>query len=176
MGDKMAFIGIIAESKNEMQIKRILECNLNRVNKEHTVIIINDKSIDNIRNIRFETILVMNLEEITEGKEIIHEIFKNTKYLIINIDMNYEGLEIINNMKLNVITFGFNQKATITASSIEENLLLCLQRKIIDVKQNILEPQEISATIRNKKLLSSPHNLMGIASILLVYGKKEIIF
>lgn len=172
----MAFIGIIAVSKSELQIKRILENNLNNVNKEHTVIIINDKSIDNIRNIRFETILVMSLEEITNGRNIVHDLFKNTKYLIINSDMNNEELEIINNMKLNVITFGFNQKATITASSIEESLLLCLQRKILDINQKTLEPQEISAKIRNKKLLNSPHNLMGIASTLLVYGKKEIFF
>ena len=39
----MAFIGIIAESKNEAQIKRILDNNLNSPNKEHTVVIINDK-------------------------------------------------------------------------------------------------------------------------------------
>ena len=172
----MAFIGIIAESKNEMQIKRILDNNLNNVNKEHTVIAINDKSIDNIRNIRFETILVMTLDEITQNREIINELFKNTKYLVINSDVNYESLEIINNMKLNVITFGFNQKATITASSVEENLMICVQRKIIDINKNILEPQEISVKIISKKLLNNTHNSMGIASILLIYGEKEIFF
>ena len=172
----MAFIGIIAESKNEMQIKRILDNNLNSPNKENTVIIINDKSIDNIRNIRFETILIMSLEEITEKKEAMNELFKNAKYIVINSDINNNNLEIINNMKLNVITFGFNQKSTITASSVEENLMLCLQRKIIDINKNVLEPQEIQVKIFNKKLLNNTHNSMGVASILLIYGKKEIIF
>ena len=57
----MSFIGVIADSKNEMQIKRTLDNSLNSVNKEHTVITINDKSVDNIKNIRFETILVILL-------------------------------------------------------------------------------------------------------------------
>ena len=171
----MAFIGIIAESKNEAQIKRILDNNLNSPNKEHTVVIINDKSIDNIRNIRFETILVINLDEMTEKKEILNELFKNTKYLVINSDID-NNLEIINNIKSNVITFGFNQKATITASSVEESLMLCLQRKIIDINKNVLEPQEIQVKILNKKMSNNTNNSMGIASILLIYGKNEIIF
>lgn len=171
----MAFIGIIAESKNEAQIKRILDNNLNSPNKEHTVVIINDKSIDNIRNIRFETILIISLEEIIEKKEIINELLKNTKYLVINSDID-NNLEIINNIKSNVITFGFNQKATITASSVEESLMLCLQRKIIDINKNVLEPQEIQVKILNKKMSNNTNNSMGIASILLIYGKNEIIF
>lgn len=171
----MAFIGIIAESKNEMQIKRILENNLNSPNKEHTIIVINDKSIENIKTIKFETILVITLDEITND-EVINELFEKTKYLIINTDMDISNLEVINNMKLKVITFGFNQKATITASSVEENTMLCLQRSITDVNGNILEPQEIEVKTINKKLSNSTHNIMAIASILLIYGKKEIFF
>ncbi len=171
----MAFIGIIAESKNEMQIKRILDNNLNSPNKEHTVIVINNKSIENIRNIRFETILVITLEELT-SKEEINKLLKNTKYLVINSDMRNNELELINNMKLNVITFGFNQKSTITASSVEESLMLCLQRKIVDVNKNVLEPQEILVKEIGKKLSNNTHNVMGIASILLIYSKKEIFF
>ncbi len=82
-------------------------------------------------------------------------------------------LELINNMKLIVITFGFNQKATITASSVEEELILCLQRKLIDVNKNVLEPQEIGV---KKISQNNTHNIMGIASILLIYSKKEIFF
>lgn len=171
----MSFIGVIAESKNEMQIKRILDNNLNSPNKEHTIIVINDKSIENVKNIKFETILVITLDEIT-NKDMINELFEKTKYLIINTDMKISNLELINNMKLKVITFGFNQKATITASSVEENMMLCLQRSIVDIKENVIEPQEIEVKIINKKLSNSTHNVMAIASILLIYGKKEIIF
>lgn len=172
----MAFIGVIAESKNEMQIKKIISKNLNSENKEHTVITINSKSIDNIKNIRFETILVISLEELSKKYSAINEILKNAKYLVINSDIDENNLEFINNTKVNAITFGFNQKATITASSVEDNLMLCIQRKIIDVNRNILEPQEIEIKNNNEKLSNSSHNAMGIASILLIYGKKEIIF
>lgn len=136
---------------------------------------INDKSIENIKNIRFETILVINLGMVLEKKEALDELFENSKYLIVNADME-KGLDIINNMKLNVITFGFNSKSTITTSSVEDNFLICLQRKIVNVDKEIIEPQEIEVKISNKRLLNCTHNLMGIASILLIYGKKEINF
>ncbi len=172
----MSFVGVITENKNEIQVKRILDNNLNSINKEHTVITINNKSIDNIKNIRFETVLIISLKELIDKNESINEILKNTKYLIINSDIDNDSLKLINNTTLNVITFGFNQKSTITASSVEENLMLCIQRKIIDINKNILEPQEIKVKIINKRLSNSTHNAMGIASVLLIYGKKEIIF
>jgi len=172
----VAFIGVISETKNEMQIKRILDNKLNSINKKHTVISINEKNVDNMRNIRFETILVINLEEIIVKKEILNELFKNTKYLIINSDMNSKELEIINNLNLNVITFGFNPKASITASSVEDKLIICLQRKLIDINKNELEPGEIEVKIIGKKFKNNTHNSMGIASILLIYGEKEIFF
>lgn len=171
----MAFIGIIADSKQESVLKRILDNRLNRINKEHTIIAINDKSIDNIKNIRFETILVMELNKIKDKQKLLNELFKNSKYLVINADMD-SSLEIVNNMKLNIITFGFNSKSTITASSVEENFLICVQRKIENINKEVLEPQEIEVKILEKKLSNSSHNLMGIASILLIYGKNEIIF
>ena len=171
----MAFIGIIADSKQESVLKRILDNRLNRINKEHTIIAINDKSIDNIKNIRFETILVMELNKIKDKQKLLNELFKNSKYLVINADMD-SSLEIVNNMKLNIITFGFNSKSTITASSVEENFLICVQRKIENINKEVLEPQEIEVKILEKKLSNSSHNLKGIASILLIYGKNEIIF
>ena len=60
----MAFIGVIAENKDEVNIKRILENNLNAINKKHTIILINEKSIENIRNIKFDSILAISLKNI----------------------------------------------------------------------------------------------------------------
>ncbi len=172
----MAFIGIIADDKNELQIKRFLERMLNYPTKEHTVIIINDKSVENMRNIKFQTILVMTLDEINDKKEIISKLLKNAEYLVINADIDKGSLKLINNMQLNVITFGFNQKATITASSVEENLMICLQRKIVDVNKKTIEPQEIVIKTISPKMLNNSHNAMGIGTILLIYGKNEINF
>lgn len=171
----MAFIGIIVDSKYESGLKRILENRLNTPNKEHTIIAINDKSIDNIKNIRFETILIMDLSKVLAKQVVLNDLFKNLKYLVINADME-SSLEAIEEMKLNVITFGFNSKSTITASSVEEDFIICLQRNIVDVNSKMIEPQEIEVKITDKKLSNNSHNLMGIASILLIYGKKEIFF
>lgn len=170
----MAFIGIIADIKYETGLKKILDNRLNRLNKEHTIIAINDKNIENIKNIRFETILVIDLKQVKDKFKELNELFKNSKYIVINADIE-EDLKLINNMKLNVITFGFNSKSTITTSSVEDNLI-CLQRKIENISKEILEPQEFEVKIIDKKLSSHHHNLMGIASILLIYGRKEIIF
>lgn len=172
---QMAFIGIIADTKYESGLKRILENKLNTPNKEHTIIAINAKSIDNIKNIRFETILIMNLNKVEEKKEVLNELFKNSKYLVINADMESK-LILTEDMKVNVITFGFNSKSTITASSVEESFIICLQRNLVDINCNTLEPQEIQVKIMEKKLLNNSHNIMGIASILLIYGREENFF
>ena len=171
----MAFIGIIADSKYEMQIKRVLESKLNSQNKEHTIIAINDKSINNIKNIRFETILVMDLSKVEASSESLNELLKNVKYLAINADME-SSLEVVNNKELNIITFGFNSKATIIASSVEENFIISVQRKIVDINKKTIEPQEIEIKIKEKRLANNSHNLMGVASILLIYGKSETFF
>ena len=174
-GKNMAFIGIIANSKHEIQIKRALESKLNSLNKEHTIIPINEKSINNIKNIRFETILLIDLEKVQNEISLLNEIFENSRYLVVNADM-YSSLDFINNMKLNIITFGFNSKSTITASSVENNFIICLQRNLVDINCNTLEPQEIQVKIMEKKLLNNSHNIMGIASILLIYGREENFF
>jgi len=177
MGEKtkVSFIGIIADSKYESYIKRILDNSLNRKLKTHTIIAINEKSIENIKNIKFETILIMDLEGVKEKEYVLNEMFQKAKYLVINADME-STLESINNMQLNIITFGFNSKSSITASSVEENFLICLQRNIVDINGEVIEPQELEVKIIDKKLSNSSHNIMGIASILLIYGNKEIFF
>ena len=171
----MSFIGIIAEPKYEMNIKKYLNSILNSSHKDYTVIAINDKSIDNLRNIRFETILILTLGRILGKEDILNELLKNCKYVVINADMMDEIKEF-DNVELNIITFGFNTKSTITASSVEENFLICVQRKIIDINKKIIEPQEINVKFRDENLSKSSHNLMGIAAIVIIYGKIEKFF
>ena len=171
----MSFIGIIAESKNEMQIKRILDNSINTPYKQHTIIPINDKNIDNLKNIRFETILITNLDNITNKKS-INALLKNLQYLVISADIDNSCLELNNNIILNIITFGFNPKSTITASSVEDELMICIQRKIFDTNKNPLEPQDIKAKIISKNMQKNVHNSIGIAGMLLIYGKKLIKF
>ena len=164
----MAFIGIISDSKSEKIIKMILD---EKLNESNNIIIINSKSVDNLKNIKFETVLITdNNNIIKENKEAINKIVSNTKYLIINADIELE-LQLEEQVELNVITFGFNPKATITASSVEDEILLCIQRNIKDIDENLVEQQEIKVRFFGENIGINTNNLMGISAILLLYCK-----
>ncbi|PKM50482.1 MAG: hypothetical protein CVV02_11115 [Firmicutes bacterium HGW-Firmicutes-7] len=65
----------------------------------------------------------------------------NLKYLIINIDLHAKfDLSAFEGYK--VITVGFNKKASVTVSSVEdEEIVFCIQREI-DLSSQKVEPQE----------------------------------
>ena len=93
-------------------------------------------------------------------------VLENVKYLIINCDV-VKSFNVLNDIEINVITYGFNSKATITASSVgEEEILVCLQRNIINAKKQKVEPQEVKIEIQNDAM-----STMAITAILLIYGK-----
>lgn len=164
----MSFIGVICKTKNENYIKQILTKKL----KGKTILIFTKENIENLKNITFETILILsNNEEVLCKRKIVKNIIKKTSYLVINSDEKI-NLNLLENMDLNVITFGFNSKSTITASSVrDEGILLCVQRNMKLISGNKIEPQEISVRKVEQKL---PTNIMmGIATMLLIYGKND---
>ncbi len=144
----MAFIGIITSNKNEEILKKSVLNILKNSQTKHNVIVINEENIGNMKNIKFNSIIMNKENNIKENKKIIlKQILKNTKYLIVNSDV-YTRLDMITNINIAVITYGYNLKATVTASSInEEKILLCIQRNIkVDNKIDI-EPKEMYAQI-----------------------------
>lgn len=127
----MFFIGIITNQKNEAYIKRKLE------NKN--ILFINDKNIANIKNIRFETIVIDS--KINKNEE-FRKILSNAKYVILNSDIEFD-LSLIENLSFTIITYGFNNKSTFTVSSItENNIIICLQRVILKTNGEEIEPEE----------------------------------
>lgn len=155
----MLFIGIISNEKEENYIDREIEKELGL--KENSVLFIKEKSIENIKNIKFETIIINRKFKNTK---ILKEMIKNAKYLIINSDIE-ENLKLLENIKATVITYGFNSKATITASSVgEDEIIICVQRTIKNKSGNNIELQEIKYPIYN-----NPNNTMAIAGLLLLY-------
>lgn len=165
----MSFIGIIAKSKNGNNIKQILKQKL----QKQTVICLNEESIENLKNIKFETIIIMdNVASILSKKELLKCVTEKARYVIVNADEN-TILELMENMNLNIITYGFNRKSTISASSVkDDNILLYIQRNIEDINKNELEVQEISISKTNNKL--STNIIMGISTILLLYGIQNV--
>lgn len=155
----MPFIGIISDEKSENHIRRELLERL-KIN-ESSVLFIKEKSIDNIKNIRFETVL---LAREFKNMDLLKKILTNTKYLIVNSDLK-NNLKMLEELQLTVITYGFNSKATITISSVlEDKALVCLQRDIVNSKGKIIEAQEFEF-VSNENI----NDVMGIAAILLLY-------
>lgn len=161
----MAFIGIIADEANENWMKKKLKDQLQV--SESSILFIKEKSIENIKNIKFETVL---LAREFKNIEVLKKLLEGTKYLVVNSDIA-NNLNILDNLELTVITYGFNSKATITASSVtEDTMLLCVQRNIQDIKHRTIEAQEISVDIEADSEKQVSYR-MGVETILLLYGK-----
>ena len=160
----MACIGIVADKNSEQEIEKILLEKSKEYNNIFTIIIINEKSINNIKNIKFETILIY--KNIIKSEDVFKQILLNTKYLILNSDIE-KTLKIVENIDITIITYGFNSKATITASSVNENeILLCIQRNILNLNKKLIEPQEINIYTKTQ----NKHIEMAVFCIMLLYG------
>ena len=159
----MPLVGIIAKKKDIQAIKKELK------HCEIEIIEITPKSVQNIKNINFEEIIITEDIILNEFEyHYMREILSKTKYLIINCDIEIDMLKKIKlENPIKTITYGFNSKATITASSVgEEEILVCLQRNIINAKKQKVEPQEVKIEIQNDAMCT-----MAITAILLIYGK-----
>lgn len=163
----MTFIGIVSE-KSDIELERAITHHLL---SKTTILNINVDNIDNIKNVKFETILILESKTIVSKLEVLKNILSNTQYLIINSDIE-SNLLLLDNLNLNVITFGFNNKSTITASSVnEENVLICVQRNIMDKSDNIIEPQEVKINLNR---INNIYKIMGIVGVILVYNQKKM--
>lgn len=163
----MAFIGIIIESRKETELKQAIKNKLNELNEKHTIIVINEKSIENVKNVIFE-VLVLDTNVLKDNR-FLKNVIMNSKRLIVNSD--YDGnLEAIKNLKLTVITYGMKSKSTVTISSAEEDIILMsIQRSIKTIKGNIIEPQEIK--ICQKKTQGNLYINMILAIFSIIFDK-----
>ena len=142
----MPIIGISGKNRDIQTIKKQFK------NTNIEIIQISENSIDNIKNIRFdEIILLQDIKIKNKTYEYMNEIIANSKYLIINGDIEITLLKQINiNKPVKLITFGFNSKATITVSSIKEDkMIVCVQRNIEKIDKKIIETQEKEITMEN---------------------------
>lgn len=157
----MPFIGIISEENTENCIRREILDKLQL--RESNVLFIKEKSIENIKNIKFETIIIARKFNKIEH---LKKLLENTDYLIVNSDIE-NNFKLLQNMKTIVITYGFNSKSTITASSVgEEEILLCIQRMLKDKNGKEIDLQEVKIPINEDASCT-----MAVASLLLLYGK-----
>ena len=139
----MSFIGIISDNKDFEHLKNICLKNINVNNLN--IINLNKQTIENLRNVRFDAIIINNdLSKVMNKTEFLENICGNTKYLIVNTDICLK-LESFNCKETMIITYGLNQKSTITASSItDDNILVAIQRNIRNIYGKVVDVQEIN--------------------------------
>ena len=164
----MPFIGIISKENDSNFIKNVIS--KNSVKNKFEIININKKSIENIKNIKFDILVICeNIDNMLKESKYLEEIIKKTCYLIINSDIK-ENLLILKNIEANIITYGFNAKSTITISSIkDEKIMLCLQRSIKGIF-GVIEEQEFNIETEGNNM-NKLYNILVIFTILAVYGE-----
>lgn len=162
----MSFIGVISDNKCFENIKEKIK--EKDTEKQLNLIHINSKSIANIKNIKFETIIINNeLEKLKDYQSNLKKICLNAEYILLNTDIN-QTFHILQEEKINIITYGLNQKSTVTISSIREtDILIYLQRNIKTKKNKILEVEEKRIKIKDSN--SKTYEIMIIYIILAIY-------
>lgn len=158
----MSFVGILAENKDYELIKNMIGKRKLGID----LLQIKEKSIENIKNIKFDTIVIN--KEMEKNKKYLKKILENTQYLVINsdLDLNQEDYQ---NVKLQIITYGFNSKATITASSVtDNNMIICVQRNIKGINKKDIEQQEYNIKMEQKNN-KNPYNTMAYFAISQIY-------
>ena len=139
----MVFIGIITDSKSEEDIANLL-C-YNKLLQKNNVIFITEANIDNIKNVHFDTIIInSNFRKMDE----LNGLLVNSKNIVVNNDeeINFEGMQLTN---LNLITYGFNSKSSVTISSVtDDEVLICIQRNLC-CNSRIVEVQEVKIENNN---------------------------
>lgn len=133
----MSLIGILTENNNKNYLKQQLKSVIN----EEQLLFFNENCIENLKNITFETVLIG--KEIKKHQNELRMIAQKADNLIFNTDIT-NNLNLLDDLNLKLITYGFNSKATITTSSVDENrIMVCLQRNVQNIKGKIVEAQEI---------------------------------
>ncbi len=167
----MHFIGIFSNYSEYELIKRNIIKIVNR--KDLELIHISSKNMENMKNIVFETIVLCNQENINDKqKNILNKLCSNCMFIIVNADV-FCNTKIISNKKTNCISYGLNQKSTITISSIQEDkAILSIQRNINNLEQSTIEMGEMEIDVKQYKP-NQIENILAIFTIYLIYSKEN---
>lgn len=141
----MYLVGIVSSNKKIIDVlKKKFD------NKKVNFIDLESSIIENFKNIKFDIILISNLEK-NKKKHVLKRVLTNSCICVINTDIK-ENSQILDDLKGTVITYGFNPKATITISSVNDNnILICIQRNIEKVNNKKIAPIEYGENIENMK-------------------------
>ena len=167
----MHFIGIFSNHLEYEVIKQNITKIVNR--KDLELIHISSRNIENMKNIVFETMVLCNQEKIEEKqKNILNKLCSQCMFVIINADV-FCKTKMLCNKETNCISYGLNQKSTITISSIQEDkAILSIQRNINNIEQKIIEMGEMEIDLKQYKP-NQIESILAIFTIYLVYSKEN---
>lgn len=155
----MPFIEIITDSKSQNQLNKVIT---KQMVNNCELLYIKEKNIENIKNIKLET-LVLNRK--IENIELINKIAGNAKNIIFNLDLNKE----ITNAESKKISFGYNSKSDITISSVKDDeIMICIQNTIESIYGKKVEPQEVKVDIKSDV---NVYNIMIIIALTALYAR-----
>ena len=154
----MPFIEIITDSKSQNQLNKVIT---KKMVNNCELLYIKEKNIENIKNIKLET-LVLNRK--IENIDLINKIAENTKNIIYNLDLDEE----VSNLTNKKISYGYNSKSDITISSVKDDeIMICIQNTIESINGKKIEPQEIKVDIKNDVNI---YNIMIIIALTALYA------
>lgn len=158
----MPFIEIITDSKSESRLSNLITKSL--VNNCE-IIYIKEKNIENIKNIKLDTIVI---DQQIKNIDILEKIIGNSKNVIYNLDLNKEVDK--NNFRVNkVICYGYSSNSDITISSVtDEQILVCLQSTIESIYGIKIEPQEIKVSVKSD---TDVYDIMIIIALSMLYAR-----
>ena len=164
----MPFIGVFAKENDNNFIKN--EICKNSKTKKFEVFNINKKSLDNLKNVKFDVLIIKeDISKLLETSNYIRNIIEKANYILVNIDIKENKILVEKNKSM--ITYGFNTNAKITISRIkEDNIMLCIQNKIQDINEKIIEEQEVGIKIM-KHNINKLYNIMVVFTVLKIYGE-----
>lgn len=166
----MSFIGVISNKKSFENIKK----KLTELNSNISIIHINLKSVSNIKNIKFEVIIIDDkISKFCNYEDCLKKICSESKYLIINTDINKQ-YDILKKDENIVITYGLNREATITISSISDIDILIYRQKSFKNKydkQEEIEERRIKIQEKNKFKI---YEILIIYAVFSIYNKSII--
>ena len=143
----MIFIGVVSDNKKFEILRKIIYKNKNK--SEVSLININIKSIDNLKKIKFEIIVLLDLpNQLEDNIDSLEEVCKDSNFLIVNSDIELKK-NILKNVQTNIITFGMNHLATVTFSSVtDESLMISVQRNYPSINGDLIDVGEYNLSIQ----------------------------
>lgn len=157
----MSFIGMISDHKCFEKLNQEIN---DRFKNSIKLIHINKNSISNVKNIKFDAVIIEeDLKKFEKETMLIDKICNKANYIVINTDVNADI-----KLKGKIITYGCNHNAMITISSVTDtDILICLQKEIKNKKGKLIEIGEKHIKIKENSNLKIEDFLI-IASIFLV--------